>query len=397
MQAPTGFVSSDAVIASSWNTIPVTVRQRYPSTAATNPDHSPDAADIGTPWSHCAHPVWMTETTTAPIQDAEWREQLIVTRELPTAAERTAFYRRVRSGEFVPIVRGVYLAADAWTELDRHARYRTIVRAVALLNENALFSHHSAAAMWRLPWVGSWPGRAHILVPARRGGHSTRAVLRHTRGLPDEHERINGLAVTTLARTVADVASVASFSQSVTVADAALRRTTHPHTALPRTSLTHDDLRAELEQLSPTHGRAKARAAIEFASGLADRPGESMSRVSMLRARLAMPELQVRLKGSSGRVWTVDFWWPESNLIGEFDGKWKYTDPEFMNGRTPHQVLLDEKDREDDLRAARHGLVRWDWAVAISPARLRERLRLAGLAGSAARSPRQSHDGTCVP
>jgi hypothetical protein len=50
-----------------------------------------------------------------------------------------------------------------------------------------------------------------------------------------------------------------------------------------------------------------------------------------------------------------------------------------MNGRTPQQVMLDEKDREDDLRAAGHGFTRWDWGVAISPAAIRTRLLAAGV------------------
>lgn len=137
------------------------------------------------------------------------------------------------------------------------------------------------------------------------------------------------------------MANVATFGQAVTVADAALRRAAHPHPDVPPAFVTHDDLRSELQNIAPTHGRTKARAVIEFANGLADRPGESMSRVSLMRSGLPAPDLQVGLAGASGRVWIVDFWWPDHKLIGEFDGKWKYTDPEFMGGRTPYQVLLD--------------------------------------------------------
>ncbi len=42
-----------------------------------------------------------------------------------------------------------------------------------------------------------------------------------------------------------------------------------------------------------------------------------------------MPQLQVALRGASGRVYVVDFWWPEFNMIGEFDGNIKYADLEF--------------------------------------------------------------------
>jgi hypothetical protein len=96
-------------------------------------------------------------------------------------------------------------------------------------------------------------------------------------------------------------------------------------------------------------------------------------------ARLSPPELQVPLRGSSGRVWRVDFWWPAFNLIGEFDGKAKYTDQRYLRGRTPQEVLYDEKMREDDLRAAEHRFTRWPWEVAISMPRLRSHLIAAGL------------------
>jgi hypothetical protein len=101
--------------------------------------------------------------------------------------------------------------------------------------------------------------------------------------------------------------------------------------------------------------------------------------VNIALAKLTPPELQAAVRGASGRVWHVDFWWPEFNLIGEFDGKAKYTDERYLRGRTSQEVLYEEKLREDDLRAAAHGFVRWPWEVAISMPRLRARLIAAGL------------------
>src|SRR5690606_5203667 len=131
------------------------------------------------------------------------------------------------------------------------------------------------------------------------------------------------------------------------------------------------DLFEELRAVPLRRGSAKARAVVEFADGAADRPGESLSRVNMHALRLPMPLLQAETFGASGRRYFVDFWWPEFNLIGEFDGKAKYSDPVFLRGRTPEQALLDEKTREDDIRAADHRMTRWGWQVALAPARLR--------------------------
>jgi hypothetical protein len=309
-----------------------------------------------------------------------WREHLVLSSELPTPGERSRFFAEVRRGEFVAILRGVYVRKDVWSTMDRHARYRARVKAAAALyGEGLVFARESAAAMWRLPSVGPWPDRVHVLEPNAPGGRSSMALARHTVGVPDRTVTIDGLTVTSLERTVVDLARAVSFGGAVTVADAALRRTVHPQQGVPRTFVTREDLLRELDQVPLKQGFVKARRVIEFANGAADRPGESMSRVSMSLAGLPAPQLQATILGASGKAWTVDFWWPEFNLIGEFDGKYKYTDQEFLRGRTPEQAVIDEKLREDDLRAARHGMSRWDWTKAVSPRLLSAHLIAAGL------------------
>lgn len=47
---------------------------------------------------------------------------------------------------------------------------------------------------------------------------------------------------------------------------------------------------------------------------------------------ISIPQLQVALAGASGLVYIVDFWWPEFDMVGEFDGSKKYTDPAFLRG-----------------------------------------------------------------
>src|SRR5690606_29804268 len=122
-----------------------------------------------------------------------------------------------------------------------------------------------------------------------------------------------------------DLACTLSFERAVPLCDAALRRTTHPVDAVPKTVLSRQDLLHELASVAHSYGVVKAREVIHFADPLADRPGESVSRVSMHRAGIPEPQLQVALRGRSGTIWHVDFYWPEHGLIGEFDGTWKYT------------------------------------------------------------------------
>lgn len=310
----------------------------------------------------------------------EWHDQLTLTRHLVTPGERNAFYTRVAAGEFVPVSRGAYVSRDVWETASGDSRYRLKVNAAAALSKaDLLLSHYSAAVLWRLPMIEPWPTRVHATGPASRGGLSNRHIVRHTQDLPGAVEQIDGLTVTGLARTVIDMATVCAFPSAVAVADAALRRTLHPIAGVPGSAISREDLIRESGSLALRHSSAKVRRVIEFADGAADRPGESVSRVNLRAAGISAPQLQAELRGASGRHYFVDFWWPQFNVIGEFDGKDKYRNPVFLRGRTPEQALYDEKLREDDLREAGHGMVRWQWSVACSPRLLAAKLYRAGV------------------
>jgi hypothetical protein len=313
-------------------------------------------------------------------------DHIYLTRQLTTPGERYSFFASVSRGELIAMFRGIYIRAPLWNAMSLDQRYRARVTAASLVvPPDTVFSHYSAAALWRLPLVGHWPIKVHALVPRAAGGRSTSMLERHTLGLPRESAVIDQLAVTTLARTVADLAACTLFATGVAVADAALRRTVNPLVSahalasVPPTSVVREDLLREVDEMALTHGGAKARRTIEFADARADRPGESVSRANMACSGISMPQLQVALAGASGRVYVVDFWWAEFNMIGEFDGNVKYIDPEFLHGRTPEQVVIDEKRREDDLRSAGHGMTRWHWQIANSPNRLRAHLIAAGI------------------
>ncbi|TBN55923.1 hypothetical protein EYE40_00100 [Glaciihabitans arcticus] len=318
------------------------------------------------------------------VDAAVIRATPVLTAHCISPGDRARVGAAARSGTLVCVTRGAYLPRDLWEPLKEDAQHRVRVLAAADVQAARgappiVASHLSAAALWRLPWGGIWPTTVHVACDASAGGRSNKSVVRHVTGVPDGLELIDGLRVVGLGHTVTAVAATSGFREAVVLADAALRRTEHPVEGLPRTLLSAESLGVLQAELPLRHGSARARAVAAFASGLADRPGESHSRVSMRFARIPMPELQVELRGASGRRYFADFWWEEFNHIGEFDGKSKYVDPQFLRGRTPHQVLLDEKYREDDLRAAGHGFSRWGWQTALSPRLLADQLRRAGI------------------
>ena len=303
---------------------------------------------------------------------------LVLSRWCATSTERAELARRVNGGELTRIMRGAYVPTPYWKSLDRHAKYRLqVLASIVLSGRDQVVSHASAAALWRLPWIPGWPPRTHVTASGNMA--SSALFARHRARTEGQLEVIDGTFVTSLAQTVIDVAATESFETAVAAADAALRRRLHPEPGLPASTVTRETLLADLPGLALNHGRARALQVVEFADERSDRPGESLSRVTMKRAHISTPELQVELRGGSGKKYFVDFWWPEFDAFGEFDGRYKYSDPEFLAGRTPAQAVYDEKLREDDLRSPGRRCARWEWQVAGSVQLLRARLMRAGV------------------
>jgi len=126
-------------------------------------------------------------------------------------------------------------------------------------------------------------------------------------------------------------------------------------------------------------GCARAARAAGFATSLADSVRESQSRVLIGMLGFPAPELQARFVLSNGRDAFTDFFWRDHRHIGEFDGAGKYRDPQLLRGRTPEEVLLAEKDREDDLRRQVRAFSRWRLPALRSPRALYDILHGAGL------------------
>ncbi|WP_104088268.1 hypothetical protein [Arthrobacter sp. GMC3] len=74
-----------------------------------------------------------------------------------------------------------------------------------------------------------------------------------------------------------------------------------------------------------------------------------------------------------------DFEWKEFKVLGEFDGFEKYSAQRFLKGKTPSQVVVEEKRWEDRLRALGYTVVRWVWSDLWDPRILVDMLHMAGL------------------
>ncbi len=293
-----------------------------------------------------------------------------------------ALRRAIRRGDLIRVRHGVYAQANEWNLLDADARYRAFIHAAALeLSPSTVFSHESAAAIWGLPIVGARPSAVHTLVPRAGGGRSDEGVRRHALGADVAGTTVHQqLSLTTIERTVIDLAASASLFSAIAAADRAI----HVARFNPNPLTTREKLVVEWERLLPFYGSARALKILNFADERSGSTSESTSRTTIALLGFPRPILQREYRIASGLV-PVDFYFEEVDAIGECDGEDKYTNPLLRGGRTVEEVVLLEKHRENELRRQARGFARWNSREAMSPRLLRPKLLELGLRQSAPR------------
>jgi hypothetical protein len=270
----------------------------------------------------------------------------------------------------VRIRRGLYVTSERWAALDRWDRYRMRVLAVHLTaHRPPVLCRETAAVIHGLPLV-MVPSHVHVQQVADGSAHSRGGVRRHCTSMGGPSVlHLSGLQVTSLESTIVALAVGSGFPAGVLALDDALRRGT--------TDLGQVSGLARVARTAAA--RTRIAAVLDFARSDAESPGESLSRVQMMVMGFPAPELQRVFTDARGLIGRADFYWPQAHLVGEFDGLVKYSKPEYLSGRTPSEVVIEEKRREDRLRALGLGVVRWTWDDLRDPALLRDLLISAGL------------------
>jgi hypothetical protein len=284
-----------------------------------------------------------------------------------TTNDRT-FRRAVERGELVRVRRGVFVGAALWHDLQPVERHRLAVAAAADASAGVTISHRSAAALWGVPLVGPAPVEVEVLATPANGTRREGAFRRWASPDHDTEVReVDGIRLTSVARTVVDLASCLPFREATVAVD---------------WGLAHGIARESLSRLAMAiHSGAalkRAIAAVAFGDARSGSAGESMSRALIRELGFPDPELQTAFSDRRGLIGLTDFYWRGWLLIGEFDGLVKYRSDELLQGRTPAQVVIEEKRREDRLRAIGPRVIRWLWQD-LTPERLGPILLDAGL------------------
>lgn len=205
-------------------------------------------------------------------------------------------------------------------------------------------SHHSAAAIHGLDVLGQQPSDLAVTRPPG-GSQKARAGVRvHVAALPGGHVNVRGgVRVTSVARTVVDLARTSPFRDGVVVADSALRNG----------QTSKDELLAVVADCAQWPGIRRARMVVDFCDGQSESVLESISRVAFRDHGLPAPELQVWVGGEeTGVVGRADFLWRRYQTIGEADGAVKYADT---------SRAISQLRRDAALRRAGFQVVHFTW------------------------------------
>ncbi|PXX68375.1 hypothetical protein DFR70_10255 [Nocardia tenerifensis] len=284
---------------------------------------------------------------------------------------RTGRWRRVRAGHYLNVPEA---------ELTPAGRHLMLALATCeAMSDSAIASHCSALVIHGLPTWSLPLDRAHMTRNRANGGYIRKQLVLHAARLdPDEITIVNGLRVTTVPRTLIDIARSASFEAAVAIGDSALRQGL----------TTADELREHVSSRR-RRGSLKALRVIAFLDGRSESVGESRSRVAIRRAGLPVPELQARVFTEDDVcVGRVDFLFAGMGVIGEFDESAE------CRGELPKNLsspLFSDRDSDGPLRDLGWQVIRWNWADLADPAQLVRRLRAASgedLTGYWAATPR---------
>ena len=240
---------------------------------------------------------------------------------------------------------------------------------MAVSGPGVVASHHSAALIHALELLGRSPGETVALTRSpgtagcRTGGPGIRI---HMAALPARHVITRrGLPVTSVARTVVDLARASSFRAGVVAADSALR--------------SRQASKADLELCITTCARwpgiQNARRVVAFTDGRAESVLESISRVAFDDLGLPPPDLQAWVGDEDEIIGRADFLWRAYRTVGEADGALKYADP---------TRAMAQLERDARLRAAGFEVVHFTWQdITRTPGKVMARMEMAFRRGAA--------------
>jgi hypothetical protein len=192
---------------------------------------------------------------------------------------------RVRDRRLRRVFRGVYVVGAA--PIPKRTRW---IAAVLACGEAALLSHWDAATLRDL--CGGNRSRVHVTVPGGSRRRRAALVVHRTEAWhPDDRGEIDGIPVTSLPRTLLDVAELASRTQLQRAYEAAARRELVDVSAIERL----------LDRSNGRRGVGPLRALLEYDPAAAAQARSELERLFLdlvRQAGLPTPQVNVLVEGT---------------------------------------------------------------------------------------------------
>jgi hypothetical protein len=261
----------------------------------------------------------------------------------------SAVSQRIAAGRLQRIHRGVY--AIGHNALSQHGRW---MAAVLACGPNSALSHLPAATLWQI-WRRRVSG-SDVSVPGRRRSRPGVRVHYCRRLDPRDVTVRESIPVTTVARTLVDLADVLTPEQLANVI----------HEAAFRDRFDPAATRAAMARAHGRHNLAVLDRALALnAAGSAGTKSALEDQFLALTRAAGIPDpLPNAAVQAAGRQIEVDFLWPDLRLCVEIDGP----------GHNRTRTRNEDRERDEALQAAGHEVVRFSGAEVGDPKELIARL-----------------------
>ncbi|MEU7146334.1 type IV toxin-antitoxin system AbiEi family antitoxin domain-containing protein [Nocardia sp. NPDC046473] len=212
---------------------------------------------------------------------------------------RAELRARLHRGEWVPVFHGVYREATVQPGPELRVEAARLSMGLPVL----IAAYDTAAELHGFSVVER--NTTHVLgVQLSRSKH---LVVHQDRLDPTQVASINGVSVTTPARTTIDLARTLNRMDALATLDAA-----------SRLGLSSDELREELTRHHRRRGFRQAAGLIDLVDGRAESPMESRTRLRCIDAGLPHPQPQLEVRTPDGPR-RLDLGWPEYRIGLEYD------------------------------------------------------------------------------
>ncbi|MFC9773209.1 MULTISPECIES: endonuclease domain-containing protein [unclassified Pseudarthrobacter] len=253
-------------------------------------------------------------------------------------------------------------------------------RALSEATPGAWISHVTAARLrnsYLPPWLSD-SNELHLSKPKALPGVRRQGICGHrVISGPGEIELVEGIWLSTRARTWLDMARILPLNDLVALGDELIRMPRPAFEGRAEAYTSISDLKTLINRHSNLQGIVRARQALDLMRVGSDSAPETFLRLGILDAGLPDPELQVRLRQGDSRSPSADLGYRRCRIAIQYDGGHHLQEPQRLSDRRRNRafeaagwtvLVFDKADHEDNFTTAIKHIKRAIRASTMDPA-----------------------------